>query len=243
MLELINVWNHRPMLNRMLLVLLLLPLWLFYGVSAIAAESEGRFFGAKETVYPTWFKESFLDIREDVTEAADDGRRVLLFFQQNGCPYCNLMVERNLSQRDIEQQMQRELDVIAVNMWGDREVTDLSGQSLTEKDFAAALRVQFTPTLLFLDESGQVILRLNGYIPPATFKLALDYVGQRLEQRISYRDYAKSRQTGGTPGNKKLHSQPFLSPRPMISAWSANRSPYFSSSATAPPATVCTRSC
>lgn len=189
----------------------LLPglLLLLLDLSAVFAESEGRFFGARETVYPDWFKASFLDIREDVAEAAATERRVLLFFHQNGCPYCNLMVERNLSQQDIEAQMRRQLDVISVNMWGDRPVTGMDGRELTEKTFSAALRVQFTPTLLFLNEAGQVVLRLNGYIPPATFKLALDYVGERQEQQLSYRDYLAAHQVAASTDGQ-LQSQPFF---------------------------------
>ena len=34
---------------------------------------------------PDWFKQSFLDIREDVQEASGEGRRVLLYFYQDGC--------------------------------------------------------------------------------------------------------------------------------------------------------------
>ena len=34
-------------------------------------------------------------------------------------------------------------------MWGDREVLSLDGRTFTEKTFSAALKVQFTPTLVF----------------------------------------------------------------------------------------------
>ena len=36
----------------------------------------------------------------------------------------------------------------------------ITGAQTTEKEFARALRVMFTPTLLFLDEQGNVVLRL-----------------------------------------------------------------------------------
>jgi thioredoxin-related protein len=39
------------------------------------------------TEVPAWFKETFLDIREDVREAAAEGKRLLLYFGQDGCPY------------------------------------------------------------------------------------------------------------------------------------------------------------
>jgi thioredoxin-related protein len=193
-----------PIASRLPLILLLL-----FAVLRVGAE--GRFFGAMETVYPTWFKDSFLDLKEDVAEAAAEGRRLVIFFHQNGCPYCNLLVERNLSQRDIEQTLRTKTDVVAVNMFGDRELATLDGHSLTEKDFAAAMRVQFTPTLLFFDEQGRVILRLNGYIPPHDFKLALDYVTGRNEAHASYRDYLAANRPAAPSGSlisEEYHQAP-----------------------------------
>jgi thioredoxin-related protein len=74
-------------------------------------------------------------------------------------------------------------------MWGDREVVSIGGQGFTEKTFAAALKVQYTPTLLFLDERGQVALRLNGYYPPEDFRAALEYVAGKLENQLSFSEY------------------------------------------------------
>lgn len=138
---------------------------------------------------PEWFKTSFLDIREDIAEAAAAGKRVVLYFYQDGCPYCEKLLNTNFALRDVVEKTRAGFDVIAINMWGDREVTDLSGGITTEKAFAGDLRVMFTPTLLFLNESGEVALRVNGYYPPHRFMAALDYVGSHAEERQSFRDY------------------------------------------------------
>lgn len=138
---------------------------------------------------PAWFKESFLDIREDIEEAAAAGRRVLLYFYQDGCPYCAKLLNDNFGNRAITEKTRKGFDVIAINMWGDREVTDRSGEAVAEKAFAAALRVQYTPTLLFMDEQGKVILRINGYFAPHKFDLALDFVAGRHEKQGSFRDF------------------------------------------------------
>lgn len=198
------------MLSRLTLFLIIsLPLISVAEESAVeAAHSQGEFIGAKETIYPDWFKASFMELAEDVQEAASEGKRVMLFFHQDGCPYCNLMVERNLSQKDIAETMQAKLDVIEINMWGDREVGAVNGKTYTEKAFAEALKVQFTPTLLFLDESGRVVLRLNGYIPPHNFKVALDYVNSHKEKESSYRKYLAKRQP--PPAAGELHSESFF---------------------------------
>lgn len=178
-----------------------------------AGEAEkGEFLGAKNTVYPAWFKDSFLDFNEDVKEAAANGKRIMILFEQDGCPYCNAFVERNLSQKDIEDKVRKNFEVIAINMWGDREVMTVDGKPYTEKNFASALKVQFTPTILFLDEKGKVVLRLNGYLPPDKFTHALDYVAQKKENELSYNQYVATH--ASTSASGELNKQPFFTSPP-----------------------------
>ena len=101
--------------------------------------------------FPAWFKNTFLDLGEDVSEAGREGKRVMLFFYQDGCPYCKKLVEYNFTQHDVVDKARASVDVIAINMWGDREVTWVDGETMSEKDFARKMRVMFTPTILFLD--------------------------------------------------------------------------------------------
>ena len=191
------------------LLALLLTLAALPGIAA--EDPPGRYLGAVQTHYPDWFKPSFLDLAEDVAEAAEAGKRLMIFFHQDGCPYCNRLVERNLSQKDIQDLMRSRLEVVEINMWGDREVTATDGRVLTEKEFAAALRVQFTPTLLFFDERGELLLRLNGYIPPAEFRIALEYVTAEGAQGTGYRQFLSTR--ARARGGGRLIPQPyFMSP-------------------------------
>ncbi len=160
---------------------------------------------------PDWFKASFLDLREDVAEAAAENKRVLLYFYQDGCPYCEKLINTNFAQRDIVAKTWENFDVIAINMWGDNTVTDLQGNEVSEKSFSVGLKVQFTPTLLFLDEQGRVALRINGYYPPHKFMAALDYVAGRQEQKLTFREYLAKVDPAAARG--KLHIEKgFLQP-------------------------------
>lgn len=199
---------HRIPASHTLFVLLLVIL----GPVHAADAPRGSFSGAVQTTYPDWFKPSFLDFREDIADAAARDRRYMLFVHQDGCPYCNRMVEVNLAQKDIETTMRRHLDVVEINMWGDREVVSVDGETFSEKRFARALGVQFTPTLIFFDEAGRVALRLNGYVPPAEFRVALDYVTRRVDREMSYRDYLARRAPPPAPG--RLIQEPFFSEPP-----------------------------
>ena len=157
---------------------------------------------------PAWFKESFLDLREDIKDATDSNKRVLLYFYQDGCPYCAKLLQDNLGQKKLADKTRKYFDVVAINMWGDKEVTDLKGQLTTEKIFAEQMKVMYTPTLVFLTEQGRVALRVNGYYSPNKFETALDYVHGNNETKISFRDYVRKFLKPPTSG--KLHQQPFI---------------------------------
>jgi thioredoxin-related protein len=158
---------------------------------------------------PAWFSESLLELPQEVKEAAAQGKRVMLYFGQDGCPYCKRLLEVNFRQAAIAAKAQRHLVALALNIWGDREVTWIDGAVMSEKRLAAQLKVQFTPTLIFLDERGGVALRINGYYPPHHFEAALDHVAGK----ISFGEYLDRQR--GEPASANLHPEPFFMPAPF----------------------------
>lgn len=83
---------------------------------------------------PAWFANSFLDIREDVSEAASAGKRVILYFYQDGCPYCRKLLETNFALQETENKARKHYEVIAINIWGDREVTGFDAGMTTRRN-------------------------------------------------------------------------------------------------------------
>ncbi len=179
-----------------------------------SAPQKAEFFGGIETEYPAWFKDSFLDFQEDLAEATAAGKRLVIFFHQAGCPYCNALVERNFAQKEIAEKAKKSFDVITINMWGDRPITYVDGKHYSEKSFAEKLKVQFTPTVLFFNEQGKVVLRINGYHSPQRFSLDLDYVALHKEDNISYRDFMKANWPA-SKSNKNLNAEPYFSKPPF----------------------------
>jgi thioredoxin-related protein len=130
--------------------------------------------GVQAQQAPEWFSPSFLDIREDVAEAAKEGRRLMVYFHQDGCPYCRQLVTVNFRDARIIEHARRHFMAIDINIFGDREVTWIDGRTMPEKQFAALLKIQFTPTLVFFDEKAAIAHRINGYLPPDRFLAALE---------------------------------------------------------------------
>jgi thioredoxin-related protein len=138
---------------------------------------------------PRWFSNSLLDFKDEIPEAAREGKRVMIYFGQDGCPYCKALMKANFGPGPIADKTRRHFVAIAINIWGDAEVTWIDGRRTTEKELARSLQVQFTPTLLFLETDGRIVLRLNGYVPPERFTHVLDHVIQRREREVSLAEY------------------------------------------------------
>jgi len=162
---------------------------------------------------PAWFRETFLDFREDIREATAQGKRLMVYFGQDGCPYCRELMRVNFGQKELADKTRRDFYAVAINIWGDREVTWIDGKTQSEKAFAASLNVQFTPTLLFFDEKGGVALRINGYYPPHRFHAALDYVAGKHETKVAFSEFLK--QHAREPASGRLHDQPFFLKPPL----------------------------
>ncbi|MCZ0812837.1 thioredoxin family protein [Roseovarius sp. EGI FJ00037] len=102
-----------------------------------------------------WMRETFLDLREDLAEANAEGKRLALMIEQRGCIYCKMMHEEVYPQPDIAQYVSENFFVVQINLHGDREVTDLDGESMPEKDMLRKWGILFTPTAIFLPEAAE----------------------------------------------------------------------------------------
>lgn len=101
-----------------------------------------------------WFSDTFKDVAEDIEIAAAAGKRLAIVFEQRGCIYCQKMHEDLLSDPEVADYIKANFMVVQYNMFGDVEVTDLSGEELTEKTAARKWGYVFTPTIVFLPEEA-----------------------------------------------------------------------------------------
>ena len=181
---------------------------LLFSLNSFAHEHkpQGDYLGAKIVdELPNWFKATFMDFSEDLEEAADEGKHVMIYFHQDGCPYCAKLVQDNFHDNNLVSKLQGNFDTIETNMWGDRELVDWQGNELTEKEFSTKMSVQFTPTLVFLNPKGETLLRLNGYQSIEKMHATLDYISNKTYLNQSYANYLNSLKTNKS-GTLNAHS-------------------------------------
>jgi len=101
----------------------------------------------------SWMRNTFKDMSEDLAEANAEGKRLLIIFEQRGCIYCTQMHEEVFPDPVITKLIEDNYFVVQMNLFGDEDVTDFDGTTLTEKKMATRWGVVFTPTMMFMPET------------------------------------------------------------------------------------------
>ena len=161
-----------------------------------ANAQKGKFSGGEDHDMPSWFKQSFLELQEDVNEAKESDKHVMLFMTLKFCPYCTKMLKDNFVEGAKNQPYIKEnFDVIGIDIKGSKEIAVNEDLTLTEKEYADHLKVQYTPTIIFLDQDNNVVVRLNGYRSKENFKLILDFVKNKEYKNMTLTQYLEKVKT------------------------------------------------
>ena len=199
-------------LGGLVLILLGLPL------PAGATEDPHRFDDTplKEPLrHPDWFKESFMDLGDDLAEAVAAGKKgIIVYFGQRRCAYCRMLLQVNWRLPDIVAYTRKHFDVIPVDIWSPEEVTDVQGRTLTQRQFALREKTNFTPSLIFYDAQGREALRLRGYYPPYRFRAALEYVVDGYYLKETFADYLARGENAPKFDPDDLNEEDFFAPPP-----------------------------
>ncbi len=141
--------------------------------------------------HPAWFSDTFLNLPDDLAAAQDKGKQgIIVYFGQKHCAYCEALLDINFKQeQDIVRYTRENFDLISLDIWGSRMVTDFDGNTLEEKDLAEFEDTNFTPSMIFYTEVGTEALRLRGYYPPYKFRGALKYVTEEYYKTETFSEY------------------------------------------------------
>lgn len=161
----------------------------------------GKISGGAIHEAPSWFKASFLDIGEDIEEATEENKQVMLFLDLDGCPYCTRMLKESFIQDGpTKSYIQQNFDVININIKGSKEITWSEDETFTEQELAKRLKVPYSPTVLILDQDKNIVVRLNGYRNPIKFKQILEYAHNKYYKSMKLTKYLDKVQ------NKSIYS-------------------------------------
>lgn len=108
-----------------------------------------------------FFDETFGDFEEELSNAREqDKQGILLMFEMDDCPFCHRMKRTVLNRASVQDYFHEHFLIFSVDTEGDLEITDFSGETTTQKDFALKqYRVRATPVFQFIDLEGNPVKR------------------------------------------------------------------------------------
>ena len=148
-----------------------------------------------------WYMDSFLDFAEDIATARQAGKRLAVIFSQKGCIYCKQMAEQHFVDETIVKYVRANFEVVHLNLFGAREVTDLDGKKRGERATAQLYAIRQTPTTLFFPESAEglatkpplqrTVARMPGLLEPAKFLEMYKFVREKGYEKGSFDQWLK----------------------------------------------------
>jgi thioredoxin-related protein len=143
-------------------------------------------------------RDFFLPPPYDLQQSRKNGKPTAVFFEQGNCHACDLLHSDPLS-KDLSIEQIEKMNVIQLNMWADTAVVTPKGRNTTAKDWARALDIFYTPSIVFFDEQGDEIIRVDSVTHFYRLWGVLDYVNQKgyrnskdyQDWRLSQREISK----------------------------------------------------
>ncbi len=134
-------------------------------------------------------RDFFLEPLYDLTTLRGNNKPTAVFFEQGNCHACDLLhsapLSKELSIQEIEQ-----MNVIQLNMWADTEVITPKGIKTTAKEWARSLNIFYAPSIVFFNDEGNEIIRVDSVAHFYRLWGVLDYVNQEAyKQNIDYQDW------------------------------------------------------
>ena len=86
---------------------------------------------------PDWFAETMLDAREEAADAAKHGKRLMLYFWLEGCPYCQRMTSVTFRDAALIERLKRSFVPVGVNVRGDRDIAWTDGATIPRRPSSA----------------------------------------------------------------------------------------------------------
>jgi len=135
------------------------------------------------------------DFPQEISDAREEDKRLVIMFHQLGCPYCDKMRTRVFPDAKVDAFYSKNFVMVESNIKGNLDIVSPDGKPMSEVRLARKYRVRATPVFLFLDTDGSTALRLTGFLDSELFVRAGRYVTEGVyKTKTSFYKYLKTAQ-------------------------------------------------
>jgi thioredoxin-related protein len=112
-----------------------------------------------------------------------------IFFERHRCHACDILHTELLADQRILGYCVM-MEVVQLDMWSDTPVLTPSGSKLTARQWADELDIHYAPTILFFDDCGREIIRIDSVVLSYRLMRVFQYVAERgYETGLNYQQW------------------------------------------------------
>lgn len=123
-------------------------------------------------------RDFFLPPPHNLPALLKTGKPLAVFFEQGNCHACDLLHTGPLTADNVLQEL-AQMNVIQIDMWADTPVTTPDGQTTTAREWANRLGIFHAPSIVFFDDKGNEIMRIDSIVQYYRLWGVLDYINKR----------------------------------------------------------------
>jgi len=133
---------------------------------------------------------SWNDFNSAVNAADNNGKTLFLFFEAEWCGFCKQMRSEIFPLDSVQDKVGEGFVPVAIDIESDEKIV-YQNKEMSQKSFSHQMRIDATPTIMFMSREGEVIGRYRGFADENEFTLLLDYIRGGDVDNVNFAEYKK----------------------------------------------------
>lgn len=124
--------------------------------------------------------------------ARTSNKKVFVYFGREGCGFCEVTNKKAFSDASVRDRYQGNYELVYVDAESGKRLTLPSGERITERDLGTRFKAFVTPVFIYLEPSGEQILKRVGIQTKEQLLAYDDFVQQGHYKQQSFEQYEKA---------------------------------------------------
>lgn len=136
----------------------------------------------------------WVPFNEGMARAAKERKHVVIDFYTSWCRWCKVMDKETFQNRDVQKYLAENFVTIRIDAENRTERLKYQDEEYTPVSLARRFGVRGFPSLVYLDNGGELVTVMPGFMPPSTFLPLLEYMHRECyRQRMTFDEFLKKK--------------------------------------------------
>lgn len=146
--------------------------------------------GSPETVQAKKAQIRWLDFDDGLASARRTRKPVMINFFTDWCLYCKKLDRETLQDSEVVKILENNFIAIRLNAENGRARLSYRGESFSHAEFSRHFGVTAFPSIAFLNDKGEPITMVPGFVPAPQFSMFLNYIRRECYlKNVSLKDF------------------------------------------------------